>query len=175
MPEAERLSRMRFRNRDRPAPADHPNPAGAIYGTIVVLAAIGGTAEGTSEAQILTLMLASVVVFWLAHVYCDVIAGRVAGAHDPFGAAVRAAARHERPIIEAATLPAIAIVLGIVGVFERDTAIRVALFAGLLTLFGWGIAHGRAAGLSRPMTFLAAMADAGFGAIIVVLELLLHH
>src|SRR5687768_15532077 len=46
------------------------NPRGAIYGTIVASAVIAASsAGGKSPDAILTLAVATLLVFWLAHVY----------------------------------------------------------------------------------------------------------
>ncbi|HEX8862972.1 MAG TPA: hypothetical protein VGC06_28535 [Actinomycetes bacterium] len=48
------------------------NPRAAVYGTIVASAAIATTAGGReSAARILEATLATLLVFWLAHVYAD--------------------------------------------------------------------------------------------------------
>jgi hypothetical protein len=48
------------------------NPRGAIYGTIVATAVIAATAAGgKSPALILAATVATLLVFWLAHVYAD--------------------------------------------------------------------------------------------------------
>ena len=48
------------------------NPRAAIYGTIVATAVIAATAAGgMSPALILAATVATLLVFWLAHVYAD--------------------------------------------------------------------------------------------------------
>jgi hypothetical protein len=48
------------------------NPRAAIYGTIVASAVIATTAGGHQSAElILEATLATLVIFWLAHVYAD--------------------------------------------------------------------------------------------------------
>src|SRR3954454_13568394 len=153
------------------------NPAGAIYGTIVVLAAIvaGGAARGATLRTILIEAVGSGAVFWLAHVYTDVIATRVQGSGAALLTDVRGAMREQSAILEAVLLPGLALLLGVIGVLDRDTAINVALAVGLLDLFVWGIAHGRAAGLPRHQIVLVGLTDLAFGLAIVVLKLLLAH
>ena len=153
------------------------NPAGAIYGTIVVMAAIagGGVARGVPSGTILGGAIASGIVFWLAHVYTDVIAARVEGSAVSLPADIRQAMRAQSPILEAVFLPGAALLLGVTRVLEHDAAVRLAMVLGLIDLFAWGIAHGRAAGLPRHQVLLVGLTDMSFGVVIVVLELLLHH
>ena len=50
------------------------NPRGAIYGTIVATAVIGASATGGKAPElILIATVATLLVFWLAHVYADVL------------------------------------------------------------------------------------------------------
>src|SRR3954468_21183550 len=153
------------------------NPAGAIYGTIVVLAAIagGGAAHGVPLGTILGGAIASGLVFWIAHVYTDVIAARVAGGGAALLVDVRQATREQRAILEAVFFPGAMLLLGVVGVLRRETAINLALIAGLVDLFVWGVAHGRAAGLPRHQVVLVGLTDLALGVVIVALKLLLQH
>jgi hypothetical protein len=161
-----------------PALRPHPpaNPAGAIYGTILLLAVIAPLA-GEKEIGIGHVFAATVgtaVVFFLAHLYAELLDRRMQPEHVAFGAELRSAVRNEAPILEAATLPSLALLLAIVGLVGRNAAINVALAVGLVELFAWGLAHGRALGVARPLVLLTALVDLGFGAVIVVLKVLLH-
>jgi cation transporter-like permease len=54
------------------------NPRAAIYGTIVASAVIATTAGGHESAElILEATLATLLVFWLAHVYADFLGHRL--------------------------------------------------------------------------------------------------
>jgi hypothetical protein len=153
------------------------NPAGAIYGTIVVLAAIagGGAARGVPLGTILAGAVASGLVFWIAHVYTDVIATRVAGSGLALLGDVRHAMRAQSAILEAVFVPGAVLLLGVVGVLKDETAVNLALAAGLVDLFAWGVAHGRAAGLPRHQIVLVGLTDLSLGVVIVALKLLLQH
>jgi hypothetical protein len=153
------------------------NPAGAIYGTIVVLAAIagGGAARGIPLGTILGGAIASGLVFWLAHVYTEVIAARVGPGTAPLGADIRHAMREHSPILEAVFFPGAVLLLGVIGVLERETAINLALAAGLVDLFAWGVAQGRANGLPNHQVVMVGVVDLMLGVVIVGLKLLLQH
>src|SRR6266581_4298993 len=49
------------------------NPRGAIYGTIVATAVIAATARHESPPIVLLTTIATLFLFWLAHVYADVL------------------------------------------------------------------------------------------------------
>ncbi|HYS36846.1 MAG TPA: hypothetical protein VEO01_14585 [Pseudonocardiaceae bacterium] len=49
------------------------NPRGATHGTIVATAVIAATARHESPLIVLLTTVATLLVFWLAHVYSDVL------------------------------------------------------------------------------------------------------
>ena len=57
-----------------------PETAGAIYGTIAAMAVIAGTAASQAHAKTFYLTVATLFVFWLAHVYAHALAPHLRGA-----------------------------------------------------------------------------------------------
>src|SRR5215213_8703444 len=57
-----------------------PDTAGAIYGIIAAMAVIAGTASTSSHAKPLSLTVATLLVFWLAHVYAQALSHHLRGA-----------------------------------------------------------------------------------------------
>src|SRR4051812_35929725 len=88
------------------------NPSGAVYGTIVataVIAAAGAHAEHAGRIAVVTVV--TLLVFWLAHVYSEVLEHRLRGQRWWF-ATVREVMTDELAMIEA---PALSIVLLLLG------------------------------------------------------------
>jgi hypothetical protein len=77
-----------------------PDSAGAIYGTIAAMAVIAGAATDPAHGKALGLTIATLSVFWLAHVYAQTLAHHLRGAVRPDWAAVRAAMAEERSLLE---------------------------------------------------------------------------
>jgi hypothetical protein len=150
--------------------------ADAIYGTILVLAVVGALsrdAEATVGA-ILGGALATSVVFWIVHVYAEVLDLEVSGESPGGWAAVRAAAWQEFPLVQAALLPMVPLVLGTVGVLGRSAAVNLSLAIGFFALAAWGYHAGRTMQQSRLRAGLQAAGAAGLGLLMVLLKNLVH-
>jgi hypothetical protein len=156
---------------------EHANPARAIYGTILVMAVITALSHDDSvkSAELIAGVLATTFVFWIAHVYAEVLGQRVEGEAGRFSFGnVAVAARGEWPLVEASLLPVLALLLGVVGVVETNTAVGIAIGAGVVELFGYGIAAGRRLRLSLRATIAVALVNGALGLVIVLLKVLVH-
>jgi hypothetical protein len=112
--------------------------ADGLYGTVLVLAVLLALSEdpGAGPGKLLGGVLFTALVYWVVHVYAGTLARRVARPDQGLRAVVRETMREEWPLVEAATVPAIPLLLGMLGVLERDTALWCAVAAGLVDLFG---------------------------------------
>jgi hypothetical protein len=120
-----------------------PDTPGAIYGTIAAMAVIAGTAHEPGHGKVLGLTVATLFVFWLAHVYALALAHHLEGARRLDWAVVREAMAEEWPLL-AGPAPLLAILaLERVGLLEARLAVRLALWLGVAQLVGWGIAYAR--------------------------------
>jgi hypothetical protein len=155
---------------------EQQNPARAIYGTILVMAVISALAHDASitSAELIAGVAATTIVFWIAHVYAEVLGNRLQGEHAVSWANVRAASNHEWPIVEAALPPVLALLLGVLGILDTDSAVNVAIAVGILELFLWGIAVGRRLGLSITATLAAGVVNGALGVVIAGLKMLVH-
>jgi hypothetical protein len=155
----------------------HANPARAIYGTILVMAVITALShdDSVTSAQLIAGVLATTFVFWIAHVYAEVLGRRVEGEPGrPTLADIAVAARGEWPLVEASLLPVLCLLVGVVGIVETKTAVGIAIGAGVVELFGYGIAAGRRLQLSRGGTVVVGVVNGCLGLLIVLLKVLVH-
>jgi hypothetical protein len=150
--------------------------ADAIYGTILVLAVVAALSkdDAATAGAILGGALATSVVFWIVHVYAEVLDREVAGDSPGGWVAVREAAWQEFPLVEAALLPMVPLLLGAIGVLGRSTAINLSLAIGFFDLAAWGYHAGRTMHQSRLRAGLQAAGAAGLGVLMVALKNLLH-
>jgi hypothetical protein len=151
------------------------NPRGAIYGTIVASSMIAATsAGGKSPDLILTTTVATLLVFWLAHVYAHFLDHEVR--HDRTRWKVLASIMgQELSMVAAPALPILLLLLGAIGLLNERLAVQLALWTGVVQLFGWGIEVGRRRGRAWPAALLAGLINGSFGLVVIVLEVLLHH
>jgi hypothetical protein len=155
---------------------EHANPARAIYGTILVMAVISGLShdEDIGSAKLIAAVAATTLVFWIAHVYAEILGRRLEGEGQFAWESIRAVMRGEWPIVEAALLPVLALLVGVVGIVDTDTAVNIAIGAGVVELFAWGIAAGRKLELSTGATIVAGVVNGALGLVIVLLKVLVH-
>jgi hypothetical protein len=160
-----------------PLAAEHANPARAIYGTILVMAVITALShdDSVTSGQLIAGVLATTFVFWIAHVYAEVLGNRVEGGSGvPSLANIATAARGEWPLVEASLLPVLSLLLGVVGLVKTDTAVTIAIGVGVVELFGYGILAGRRLELSPGATIVVGMINGFLGLLIVLLKVLVH-
>jgi hypothetical protein len=150
------------------------NPRGAIYGTIVASAVIAATGAGhKSPGLVLAATVATLLVFWLAHVYADFLDHGVRHARADLRV-LAAIMGQELSMLAAPALPILFLLLGALGLFGEALAVRLALWSGVAQLFGWGIDAARRRGRPWPAALLSGLINGAFGLVIIILEVLLH-
>ena len=152
------------------------NASRAIYGQILVTSMVGALSEDSDiDAEyILVSVGATMLVFWLAHVYAGVLGHHLQLGHGFSWSRVGAIARHEWPILASGIPPAIVLALGTIGLFERETAFWLAIGAGIASLVFWGVAYAREQGYHTAVVALAGALNGLLGVVIVALKVLVH-
>jgi hypothetical protein len=152
------------------------NASRAIYGQILVTSMVGALSEDSDiDAEyILVSVGATMLVFWLAHVYAEAMARGLETAQHVGWAEIRRLAAAEWPLVQATLPTAIVLALGAIGVFSTETAVDLAIAVGVVALFAWGLAIGRASRSSWAAALLGAAISAGFGLVVVGLKALVH-
>ena len=147
---------------------------GTVHGTIVaasVLAVSGGVDDALSPVDAALYVLATVVVFWIAHGWGHALGFRAAGHPDH---AFFKCLREQLPIVEAAGPPLLALaVAGAVGASD-ETAINIAMAVcvGQLGLLGVGVA--RREGQPPHRVAMTAAGCAALGLVMVALKAIVH-
>jgi hypothetical protein len=80
-------------------------------------------------------------------------------------------------MVAAPVLPTLLLLLGAIGLLNEALAVQLALWTGVVQLFGWGIESRWAADAAEPgwRRYSAGLINGAFGLVIIVLEVLLHH
>jgi len=151
--------------------------AGAVYGTIVVLAALaaGATAYEHDLWRLGATVSASVLILWIAHVYAHGLGESLTLGRRLTGAELLTIGGHELAIPLASVLPLVAITLGASGVVEDGTAVWLAVAVGVATLAVQGIRYARLERLSRTGTVVSVAINLGLGLLIVGLKVILAY
>jgi hypothetical protein len=151
--------------------------SGTVYGTIVVLAAITGSAKAAEPNLWSVAVIAAVTsgLLWVAHVYSHGLGESVTVGHRLSAGELAAIARREGAILRAAVLPVFMVVLGALGVFGDRTALWLAVGVGVATLTVQGIRFARLEELSTAGTIASVGVNLALGLSIVLLKALLAH
>jgi len=155
------------------ATAGRHDLAPGIYGTIISGSVLAAVDDGQSVWTVAFAMFVTVLVYWLAERYSELLAAHVRAELITIGE-IKRAARVGWPMVEATYTPVL--VLAAVGLLGGGTpaAVTVALFytAGLLVALGW--VAGRRNGQSG-LALVATVAFAGgLGIVMVLLKFALH-
>jgi len=150
--------------------------AAAIYGSIVATALIGALdAAHASSGDMLLSVLATMVVFWLAHTWAAISGERIHTGHGLARERIRALARAEWPMVEAGFGPLAGLALGWVGLLSDTTAARLAVGIGIVQLFAWGFVLGRRVYHTWLGASIAGLANGAAGLVLVALEIAVNH
>ncbi|HWC40394.1 MAG TPA: hypothetical protein VHK02_00225 [Actinomycetota bacterium] len=151
-----------------------PDSAGAIYGTIAAMAVIAGAARDPSHGKALWLTVATLFVFWLAHVYAQTLSRHLRGERRPGWSSVVAAMGEEWPLLEGPAPLLLVLALGELGVLEGHTAVRLALWLGVTELVVWAILYSRRQHWNWLVALTAGAVNGLLGLLIVILEVIVH-
>lgn len=155
------------------------NPGATIYGTIVAAAIVA--TEGSTDVSIAAIVgsvLATLFVYWLAHVYSDQLAQHAtADTETPSRPTLREildALGDEWGIVAGGLgLVVVLVVIDIAG-GSQALAVNVALACSVLELVAWGALAARRAHLGPAWVVLYTVVSAAFGIAIGALKVLLH-
>jgi hypothetical protein len=150
--------------------------AAGIYGAIVTAAILDTAGGHVSTAALVVSVVVTLLVYWIAEEYAEVVGEQVEGGRLPSRASVRRALTSTWPMVSASYAPLLALVLARLAGASDLTAANVGLVAAvvLLTVHGWLAA--RAAQLHGWPLFLATSIAAALGIVMILLkDLILTH
>lgn len=147
----------------------------AVYGSFLVAAVVGAAFEAGADARTLTgSAFVSMLIFWLAHVWSEVVGHHVAEGSRFHPRVIPVIARREWPLVEAAVVPTVLLALAWAGVWSREAGATLALGSAILQITGWGFIAGLRSGGS-PLSAVALGAGQGLlGVALLALERLIH-
>jgi hypothetical protein len=150
--------------------------AAGIYGAIItaaILAAVGGHLR---TGAVVVSVVVTLVVYWLAEEYAELLGEQIAGGRLPGRAYIREALMATWPMVSASFLPLVALLLARVAGATSFTAANVGLVAAVLLLTAHGWRAARAAKLHGRQLLLATSVAALLGlAMIALKDLVLIH
>lgn len=147
----------------------------AVYGSILVAALVGAMFEEQVTARTMTLSLAgSVVIFWVAHAWSEVLGERVGDGRMFDPARIRTITIEQWPLVEAGLLPALLLALAWADLYSRHVGAVLALSASVIQLVGWGMLAGYRSQPSWRKALAVGVFDGLLGIVIVAIEIAAH-
>ncbi|TCO20425.1 hypothetical protein EV652_112171 [Kribbella steppae] len=162
------------RARQERQPSDY---AGAIYGSLLAASVVAGTGPGKEPPdprELIVLLLATGVVFWLSHVYAHLVGERSTDALMSL-TEFRVAARRDWPIVQAAVPPAAAVGIGVLLGLSDAGAAWLALAVAVGSQMGWALYVAARAGATRGRMVATGFINLVLGLMIVALKAALTH
>lgn len=151
--------------------------AGAVYGSLLAASVVASTSPGKEPphpSELIALLLATGVVFWLAHGYAHVVGERSSGAVLS-AKEFRAAASRDWPIVQASVPPAAAAGLGALLGLSDSGAAWLALAVAVGSQLGWALYVASRAGATRGRLVAAGLVNLVLGLVIILLKAALTH
>jgi hypothetical protein len=149
------------------------NGEGIITGTVVSTAVIAAAAGHLEETHIVIAILGTAFIYWLAHLHARTLGDAVKHRTHPIDA-LREALAETWPILAAAVLPAVIMLMAKVVGAEIRRAAWIAVIASTVLLALYSFFAGRRGGLGLGGSLLSAAIGAALGVLIVVLKASLH-
>jgi hypothetical protein len=144
----------------------------AVYGSLLAASVVVGASSRDHvlpAAELTAVLLATGLVFWVAHVYAQLIGDRAVGVPLTWQE-VRLRGRDEWPLAGASFPPAVAAaVVALIGGSDQAAA-WTALSVAVAGQVGWAAVAAARVGASRGEVLVSAAVNLGLGVVIVALK-----
>ena len=133
---------------ERPEPPVRRHRRGAgIYGTIITAAVLAAAGPTESVADVAVTVLVTLLVYWIAEQYSDLLGEQLHGGHLPSWRAVGAALATTWSMVSASFIPLAVLLLAGLATASTAAAANAALVVAVLLLMVYAWLAGRAARL----------------------------
>jgi hypothetical protein len=149
------------------------NGEGVITGTVVSAAAIAAAVGHLEETRLVVAILATAFIYWLAHLHARTLGDAVKHRTHPMDA-LKEALAETWPILAAAAVPSVILIVTQLAGVEVRTAAWIAVIASTVLLTIYSFIAGRRGGLGLAGSLLSASVGALLGVLIIVLKAWLH-
>ena len=163
--------------RARPTePGTGRRAAPAIYGQILATAVVATLSEDPDYAvtDVLTAVVVTTIVFWLAHVFAESTARRLTMDRNIRIAEIGVVAREEGTMVLAAVPTVLVLSLAAFEAFSRNFALDLALALGIAELVGLGFLIAYRSRFRFWGTVGSILLTASFGVVIVAMKVAVH-
>jgi ABC-type multidrug transport system permease subunit len=150
-------------------PAGRRRAAG-IYGTVITAAVLASAGGHLATTALAIAVLMTLVVYWIAEQYAEVLAEETEHGHLPTWSKIRSGMANTWPMVTAAYIPVLGLVVARLFGASQIAAANIALFIAmaLLAIHGW--TAGRAAGLHGSRLLIATLLAGCLGLMMIILK-----
>jgi hypothetical protein len=150
--------------------------ATGIYGAIITASIMTAVGASLPTLALALSVLVTLVVYWLAEEYAEVLGRQATGGHLPTWAYIRTRLANSWPIVSASFLPLAVLVVARLAGASAIAAANFGVGAAIVLLIAHGWAAGRAARLKGWQLTASTSVAAVLGLVMVVLKnlVLLH-
>lgn len=146
----------------------------AIMGTVVCAAVISyGVGHAESTVQLSAGIIATVGVYWIAHLHAVTIGNSLTHGHHP-ALALRHALAETLPLAAASIMPLVILLVTRIAGASLRTSAWIALLATIALLALYSYRASVTAGLDLFGRIMSAMVGAGIGVLIALMKVALH-
>jgi hypothetical protein len=151
------------------------NPAEVIYGTLLAAVVLATkTHKGVTGAAIFWSAVGALVLYWLAHVYADVIGAQLKTRQRPNWGTIAHAGVEHWSRLRASLIPVVAFEIVRLARGSVNTSVLSALWLTVGLLGAWGATAAFRSGARGVALVLETLVCVGLGALVVVLKIVLH-
>ena len=151
------------------------NPAGSVYGLIVIGALLAGE-SGRHESYLETFASAAIAaaLYWLAHAYAGVLGRRLVSRERLSARALLDALIHDLALIRGASIPLLALLVAAVAGASQEEAVTVAIWSVVASLVGFELLAGLRARAAPGELLVELGVGVAMGVAILALKIILH-
>lgn len=146
----------------------------AIYGLIVSGAVMAAAGEHGSVRDVAVTVFITVLVYWAAESYADVLGEQIAEERRSSWRRARELLRQGWPLVQASYVPVVVLLIAWISGASTTGAITAGLVTNALLLIALGWIASKQVERSLPARLAAAALAGAFGMIMIAIKTLLH-
>jgi hypothetical protein len=154
---------------------DRRRRAASIYGTVVTAAVIAAGGNQLTSAQLAVTVVVTLVVYWLAEQYAELLGAQTHDGRLPTLSVVRSSLAEAWPMVTASFIPVASIGVAVLFGASSPGAAQVALVVAVVLLILHGYNAGRTAGLRGGQRLFVTVIAGLLGVAMIILKSVLQH
>jgi hypothetical protein len=151
-------------------PAARRRRAAGIYGTVITAAVLASAGANLPTLALAIAVLVTLIVYWVAEQYADVLAEQTAHGRLPTWQGIRTGLGHTWPMVSASYIPVLVLIVVREAGASAVVAANVALGATVVLLLVHGWTAGRAAGLRGARLLVVTLIAGSLGVVMILLK-----